>query len=119
MDGQEIKLSKKEMEWLTQLEAMVKMELPNFDFTAQHLATKMAMSKRSLEVKTKKLTGLSPRKYIQDDRFQEAFRLLENREVESVKELAFQIGMRDRANFSRLFKKRFGQLPSFFLKRRG
>lgn len=107
--------SPKELDWLAQLRMEVMKGHSNFDFTAKQLATRMAMSKRSLEMKMKELLGSSPRKYIQDVRFHEALRLLENKEVDSVKELSFRVGMRDRANFSRQFKKRFGRLPSKYL----
>lgn len=118
MKEREEKLSKNDTDWIALLEETIKVEMPNFDFTAQSLAAKMAMSIRSLEMKTKSLTGFSPRKYIQEVRLKEAFLLIEEREIESIKELAFRIGMKDRSNFSRLFKKRFGHLPSTILKRR-
>jgi len=104
--------SEEESEWLAELEITVKKGITDFEFTAGQLANQMAVSKRSLELKLKKLTGLSPRKYIQEIRFNQARQLLENREVKSVKALAYQMGMKDASHFSKLYKKRFGRLPS-------
>ncbi len=104
-----------EYEWLQDLENRVRNSISDFNYTVGALAQQMAMSKRSLEVKTKSLTGLSPRKYIQEIRLTEALNLLENREVNSVKAMVYQIGGKDVNYFSKLFKKRFGRFPSDYI----
>ncbi len=104
-----------QMEWLMELEQTVQTHISSFNYTVEELARQMAMSKRSLELKTKSLTGLTPRKYIQEIRLTQALDLLENKKVNSVKAMVYEIGGKDVSYFSKLFKKRFGRFPSDYL----
>lgn len=105
-------ISADELNWLEEVENTVKIELTNFEFNVERLSEKMALSKRQLERKLKRLTGITPRKYIQEVRFNYARNLLENKSESSVKAVAYSIGVKDVAHFSKLFKERFGKLPS-------
>ena len=110
-------ITQTDLEWLEELEQIVQREIPNTQFTITQLAHEMAMSKRNLELKIKSLTGLSPSKYIQEIRFSEARTRLESGEVKSIKVLAYQLGMKDTSHFSKLYKQRFGRLPSEYLEK--
>lgn len=104
-----------ESEWLALLEAAVLRHLGEHDFNLDTLSDTMALSSRTLQRRLKTLTGLTTTQYLQELRFREARRLLENGGAISVKELAIAIGMRDVKYFSREFKKRFGKSPSAYL----
>lgn len=105
-----------DLQWLEDLEMIVKKELSSFQFNVGTLAEKMAMSKRPLEIKIKRLTGLTPSKYIQEIRFNQARQILENRSESTVKAVAFSVGMKDPIHFSRQFKARFGKSPADYFR---
>ena len=102
--------------WLEELEKVVLTALPNFNLTVDVLAQEMNMSRTSFFSKIKKLTGLSPNQYLQEARLVKARKMLENKSVTSVKDVAYKVGIKNVKYFSQLFKKRFSTLPSEFLK---
>lgn len=106
------KMPLEESHWLEQVETLVKASISNFNFTVAELAHQLSLSKSSLERKLKKETGLTPSQYIQEIRYNEARYLLETKAVKSVKNLAYQVGIKSTRNFSKNFKTRFGRLPS-------
>ena len=99
-------------EWLKELRVQILKNIKFYDFNAEFLASSMRLSKRQLERKVKKSTGLSVGNYIREERYKIALKLLEEGNVESIKSLAKQIGLKDSANFSRQFHRRFDKLPS-------
>ena len=104
-----------EQEWLERLEKNIQANLGTFHLTMDQLARQMNMSRTSFFNKVKKLTGLSPNQYLQESRLVHARKLLEKAQVYSVKEAAFRVGIKNVKYFSKLFKKRFGDLPSDLL----
>ncbi len=98
--------------WLETCEQQVEQHLGDFNLTAETLADALAMSRASFFRQLKRLTGLTPAQYLDEARFQKARRLLENREVSSVKSAAYAVGFRQVKHFSQSYKKRFGKLPS-------
>ncbi|MBK8191713.1 MAG: response regulator [Lewinellaceae bacterium] len=98
--------------WLEAFEVVVEKRLGDFNLTAETLAEDMAMSRAPFFRYLKRLTGLTPAQYLDEARFQKARRLLEHREVSSVKAAAYTVGFRQVKHFSQNYKKRFGKLPS-------
>ena len=78
------------------------------------MADAMAISRRQLFRRVKKLTGLTPNAYIQEARYRRARLLLENQSFPSVKAIAYEVGMKDVRYFSQQFRSRFGKLPSAY-----
>lgn len=76
------------------------------------LAQEFAMSESSLLRQLRRLTGLTPAKYLKEMRMEEARRLLESGTFRSITAVAAEVGYSDSRSFSRSFKKRFGKLPS-------
>ena len=70
------------------------------------------ISRRQLYRKIKALTGLTPKKFIQERRLQRANQLLQGNPEAMVREIAVAVGMKDVEYFSKLFRQRFGHLPS-------
>ena len=103
-----------DLEWLANLEQVVLIQLGDFHLTADMVARKMLMSRTQLFRKIKKLTGLTVNQYIQEMRFQEARKLLEDQSHRSVKSVALTVGFKHVKNFSQRFKDRFGRLPSSY-----
>jgi signal transduction histidine kinase/DNA-binding response OmpR family regulator/AraC-like DNA-binding protein/Txe/YoeB family toxin of Txe-Axe toxin-antitoxin module len=101
--------------WLIELEQVVQKQMPNFDLTAESIADDLAMSRAQFFRRLKLATGLTPHQYLLELRFNHARQLLELRKENSVKAVAYSVGMRDVKYFSQQFKERFGRLPSDYL----
>lgn len=112
--GETIPKNQKDLEWLVELEDVILQQLGDFHLTADMVARKMLMSRTQLFRKIKKLTGLTVNQYIQEMRFQEARKLLEDHKHRSVKSVALTVGFKHVKNFSQRFKDRFGRLPSSY-----
>ncbi|MBL7817798.1 MAG: response regulator [Saprospiraceae bacterium] len=102
-------------EWLQDLEGVVTKRMSNFDLTAESIADDLAMSRAQFFRRLKTATGLTPNQYLLEVRFNHARHLLEMRKENSVKSVAYSVGMRDVKYFSQQFKARFGRLPSDYL----
>jgi signal transduction histidine kinase/DNA-binding response OmpR family regulator len=101
-----------DQEWLESLEQYVRTHLSNEMLSVPFLAEAFAMSESTLRRQIKRLTGLSPLKYLQEIRLHEARSFLEMGAYPSIAQIGAQVGYKDARSFSRLFKKRFGKLPS-------
>lgn len=110
-------VSQKNQEWLIDFEKSVIGQIQNFDLTTKSLAETLQISIPHLNRKLKTLTGYSTKAYIQEIRFWEARRKLEEQEVQSVKEVCYSVGFKDIRNFSKKFKEKFELYPSDILGR--
>ena len=110
-----MELEQQDLDWLVQVEKAISKEVMNDDFTIDTLAHEMTMSRSQLYRKIKSLTGLSPKNYINQVRFEIAKKLLENKRYDSIKAVSYAVGFKDEKNFSRNFKKLFGKYPSEYL----
>ncbi|GAB3953521.1 hybrid sensor histidine kinase/response regulator transcription factor [Spirosoma harenae] len=109
-------ISADEQHWLEKLEELMAGRLGQFDLNADELADELAMTRRTLYRTIKRLTGLTPAQYMAEARFQEARRLLETRQVSSVKQVAYRVGYRKVTYFSQVYQQRFGKKPIDYLK---
>ncbi|MBD2705067.1 response regulator [Spirosoma sp. BT702] len=109
-------ISADEQLWLEKLEGLMAGRLGQFDLNADELADVLAMTRRTLYRTIKRLTGLTPAQYVAEARFQEARRLLETRQVSSVKQVAYRVGYRKVTYFSQVYQQRFGKNPTDYLK---
>jgi AraC-like DNA-binding protein len=80
------------------------------------MAFEFAMSDSTLLRHVKKITGLSPQKYLAEARLLLAITHLEQGGFSSISEVAQSVGFNELTSFSRSFKTRFGKSPSAFLK---
>lgn len=106
--------SEEDRNWLEQIELFVKNNLENDILSVPMLAENFNMSESTLLRQLKRLTGLSPLKYIQEIRLDRAREMLENQTYNNVAKIAYIVGYKEVRSFSRMFKKRFGKLPSDF-----
>ena len=107
-------LSERDEQWLETFEVYIRKNIADDRLNVPHIAYHFAMSISSLSRQLKRLTGLSPAKYLQEVRLDRARQLLENRTLNSVAKVAEEVGYADFRSFSRGFKKRFGKSPSDF-----
>ena len=108
-------LNAQDLEWLRKLQDETEHGISNLNFNVNHLSEAMSLSTSQLYRKIKSLTGLTPKRYMQQVRFHEARKLLEERKVYSVKAASYSVGFKDEKHFSRMFKQRFGKSPSEYL----
>ena len=113
--GEETSISPSDLAWLEKLERTIKGELGNSQFKIDDLPQILYMSRTKLFRRIKQLTGLTPNQYLREVRLNEAKTLLETKRSTSVKATALSIGFRDISYFSKLYKERFGKLPSAYL----
>ena len=71
----------------------------------------MGLSRSQLFRKLKALTGKSTSLVVRSIRLEQARQLLQNTEL-NVSEVAYEVGFKDRAFFSRLFTEEYGEPPS-------
>ena len=100
--------------FVQQAETTVKKELGNANFNVIDLAEALTVSQRQLTRKVRSTTGLSPLQFIREVRLQEARRMLENKEKETVAEVMYAIGIQTGGHFSEIYHKRFGKKPSSY-----
>ena len=97
---------------LSEIETYIKEHLDDRNLTVESLAAAMLYSRRQLSRLTKKQTGMSPARLVQEIRMQHAYRCLEQREYRTIAEVALSVGFDDPSYFSKVFGKRFGKQPS-------
>lgn len=104
-------ISHEDLIWLKQFETLASANLNNPNFKAQELANALNLSRTQCFRKLKGITGMTPGAWLQEARLQKALKLLEGRSCDSVKAVAYEVGINPNY-FSEAFKKRFGKLPS-------
>jgi transcriptional regulator GlxA family with amidase domain len=80
-------------------------------FTVKQMAKMIEVSPTRLEEIFKADVGKTPTEYLKDERMKKAVELLETT-FKDIKEICYETGIGDQRNFSREFKKRFGQTPT-------
>ena len=105
-----------DQEWLTQLEVAAKEALAKqIDLNTDLLADHMSLSSRQLLRRTKALTGLSIKQYIQEVKLQKARHLLENKSHQTIAEIAYLCGFKSPGYFSKVFERHYGKSPSAYI----
>lgn len=101
----------REDEFIKKVQAQMKAHLSDETFGVRELARELAMSRSQVFKKLKALTGQSIAQYMRNYRLHCARQLLESSSL-SVSEVAYAVGFRDPAYFSRVFSEAFGSPPS-------
>lgn len=108
-------MSADDRNWLEAFEMYLRQNLSSDILSIPLLAEQFAMSESTLLRQLKRLTGLTPQKYLIEMRLDKARKLLENRAYNTVAQVACEVGYLDVKVFSRVFRQRFGKLPSEML----
>ena len=112
--GQFVK-NKKDQQFLENLGQFIEKNIDSDNLSANLVAKELGMSHSVIYKKLKTLTGLSLIEYIRDYRLKKAKQLLKTKQY-SINEVCYQVGYSDRKYFSKLFKERFGNPPTFYMK---
>lgn len=115
IDPEKIATNRIDNELLAKAKEIVIENLDNTAFTTELLSEEMGMSRTSLHLKLKALTGKSATDFIRKIRFNEAIKLLSSGEY-NISEVSYMIGYSSLSYFSTSFKSYFGYTPSEYLK---
>ncbi len=96
--------------FILQIQKVILEELDDETFDTERLCRSMGMSVSQLYRKLKALTGSSMAIYIRSIRLVKALELLRQTD-KSVSEIAYEVGFKDAAYFSRCFREEFGKSP--------
>ncbi|MEM8528683.1 MAG: ATP-binding protein [Bacteroidota bacterium] len=101
--------------WLQEFEQFVLSSLTDSRLSLDWLAAQQHISKRQLQRRIKKATGMTVFEYIRELRFHQARQLLENKTYSTIHEVIQHIGLKDSTHFSNLYFERFGKRPLEYL----
>lgn len=99
-----------------QARQLVLENLSNSEFTVKALAEKLNYSERNLQRLVRKQTGLTSVQFIREIRLLSAYNLLQKREMHTVAEVSYAVGIDTVSYFSRVFTNRFGVNPKELIK---
>lgn len=102
-----------EDEFIAKLKAAIETRLEDSDMSIPELAKQIGMSRSQLYKKVKALTGNSTSQIIRSIRINKAKELLQESDL-SIYEVAYDVGFKDPAYFSRIFSEEFGVSPREF-----
>ncbi|WP_396185825.1 two-component regulator propeller domain-containing protein [Flavobacterium sp.] len=114
-DVTELVKNKKDQEFLENLGQFIEKNIDSDNLSANLVAKELGMSHSVLYKKLKTITGLSLVEYMRDYRLKKAKELLKTKQF-TLNEVCYQVGYSDRKYFSKLFKERFGNPPTFYMK---
>ena len=114
VEKEEVSINKKDQLWLKELDEHILKNITKFHYNVEMLAENMLISRQHLNVRIKTITGLTAVKYLQEARLNTARQFLENQKYSSVKATALEVGFKDVKYFSKIYKKRYGKLPSSY-----
>ncbi len=101
--------------FLLQLFDILNEQLNNQDFKSETLNKLLGLSKSQAYRKIKALTGVAPNQLLQELRLHKSLRSI-GQNSKNIAEIAYDLGFSSPTYFTRLFKKRFGTLPTTFAK---
>ncbi len=102
-------VSPADLVWLKSLEELVLAHAGKKDLAIATISYEMAVSERQLFRNIKRITGLTPNKYIRSVRLQMARTAIESGRYTTISEVAYAVGFETPAYFSKLFKEFYGR----------
>jgi len=106
-----------DIKWLKKVEQIAVKNVTSPNFNVKQFAFEVHLGDRQLSRRLKKLTGMTPGNYLKEVRLQTAKHLLENKAFSTVAEVSNHVGFSTIEYFSRIFKERFGKLPTEYLRK--
>lgn len=103
----------KAAQFLEKVHMVIRRHLDDEEFRSIDLSKEMGVSRSQLFRKIKTYTGFSTALYIRHVRLKKSLELLKASTL-SIRIVAYMVGFRDLAYFSRCFKQTFGRSPSQF-----
>ncbi|MCP9766870.1 response regulator [Lacihabitans sp. LS3-19] len=104
-----------DQQFMEKLMQIIEENIPNEDFTIEHLGKEIGLSTRQLSRKLKALINQTPNDFIKSIRLQRAAELLK-KDAGNVSDIAFKTGFSSTAYFVANFKKQYGMPPGEYKK---
>lgn len=105
------KITKKDQNWLLNLEKEIYDAIANNDLDICDLSSKMAVSERQFHRKISNLVYLTPNKYIRILRLHKAKQLIDNYVQDSTSQVSYSVGYNDAHYFSKIFSDQYNISP--------
>lgn len=118
IEPEKIALNPLDEEFLTKAVSIVEKHMDNIEFSTDEFARELYMSRSSLHMKMKAITGESTAEFIRKIRFNQACKLLKEGRY-NVAEISLMVGFNTPSYFATCFKKYVGCLPSEYIKNGG
>lgn len=112
---EEIERNPADRQFMDKVEKFVEEHASNQNLGIGDLADHVAMSERQLYRKCGTVAGMTPAQLVKEIRMKIAYRLLTERKVTKVSDVASRVGFDNSAYFSKQFQERFGKRPVEFL----
>lgn len=109
-------MNKADEEFLYKLQEVILKNISNPEFSVDHLASEMSMSRSSLLRKIKGVAEIPPNDFIKIVRLKRAAEILEEGKYK-INEVCYLVGFSSSSYFTKAFKKQFGVLPKDFVKK--
>lgn len=118
IEPEKIALNPLDEEFLKKAVAIVEKHMDDIEFSTDEFARELYMSRSSLHMKMKAVTGESTAEFIRKIRFNHACKLLKEGRY-NVAEISLMVGFNTPSYFATCFKKYIGCLPSEYVKNGG
>lgn len=107
-------VSENDLNWMKEVEVVGLESADDPDFDTEEFAKKVGMSRRNLQRRLKKVTGLTPGQYLREVRLEMARGTLERGVYQTIAEVAYASGFTTPYYFSQIYEKRFGKKVSSY-----
>lgn len=102
--------------WGNRLKVLILKKLSSTNYTVEDLLYDMSIDRKLLYKRTKRVTGLSPGRYIRKLRLEKAKHLIENGSHKTLREVAESVGFQRTDYFSNLYEAHYNYRPLEYLK---
>lgn len=110
-------LPKKDEEFFTRFDSIIRENLGNNDFSNEMLAQLLNMSESTMLRKIKKLLNTSPNNYIKTVRLSVAAEMLKDSQGNNITEICYTVGFSSVSYFAKCFREQYGLSPSEWCRR--
>ncbi len=98
---------------LNMIKSYIEDQIKSPSLQVMDLANLLSISERTLNRKVKSWCGLTPNGLIRELKLRRAKQLLDNKQANSIKLLAHEVGFVNTSHLTQLFEERFGEKPNF------
>lgn len=107
--------NKLDEEFMNKCTQIIESNINEPDFSVTTMATELGMSRTSVFVKVKGITGMTPNDFIKLTRLKMACKMMSETDYR-ITEIGFLVGFSSSSYFAKCFQKQFGMLPTEFMK---
>lgn len=105
-------LPKKDEEFFTRFDEIIRKNLGNNDFSNEMLAEQLNMSESTMLRKIRKLLNTSPNSYIKTVRLSVAAEMLKDSHGNNITEICYTVGFSSVSYFAKCFREQYGMTPT-------